>query len=429
MVPLAQARREVLGAVRVLPAEPVTLDEAVGRVSAQTVTASGDIPPFANSAMDGYAVRASDTSGAPAVLEVVAEIMAGDVPRVPLGPGTAMRIMTGASMPEEADAVVPVEQTEVEKGRERVRVLTVAQPGEFVRFPGDDIRAGEEVFYASTVLTPARIGVLSSLGMTEVVVHKVPRVGVLSTGDELADPTEPLFPGKIRDSNRPALLALVRQSGFTAVDLGTVGDDEDAIGAAMRLGASCCDAVLTSGGVSVGDVDLVKVVLDELSGGSMRWMQVAIKPAKPFAFGTIADGRVPVFGLAGNPVSAVVGFEVFARPALRMMAGHLQRDRPVLRAVAATDLRRRRDGKLHLMRVVVRQQDDGTMSVVPSGVQASHMLNALAEANALALVPDGEGLRAGQRLEVMMLDSQADESGARSLDDALEAMKILEAPA
>jgi molybdopterin molybdotransferase len=429
MVPLADARRVVLDAVRVLPAEPLALDEAVGRVSAQTVTAAGDIPPFANSAMDGYALRASDTVGAPVILEVVAEIMAGDVPRLPLEPGRAMRIMTGAAVPEGADAVVPVEQTEVEKDRERVRVLTVAQPGEFVRLPGDDIRAGTEVFGTSTVLTPARIGVLASLGMTEVFVHKVPRVGVLSTGDELADPTEPLPPGKIRDSNRPALLALVRQSGFIPVDLGTVGDDEDSIGGAMRLGASCCDAVLTSGGVSVGDVDLVKVVLDELSGGSMRWMQVAIKPAKPFAFGMIDDGRVPVFGLAGNPVSAVVGFELFARPALRVVSGHLQPDRPVVRGVAATDLRRRPDGKLHLMRVVVRHQDDGTLSVVPSGVQASHMLNALAEANALALVPDGEGVRVGERLEVMMLDSQGDESCGRSLDDALAATETLETPA
>jgi molybdenum cofactor synthesis domain-containing protein len=226
-------------------------------------------------------------------------------------------------------------------------------------------------------------------------------VGVLSTGDELVEAGAPLAPGHVRDSNRPTLLALVAASGFVPVDLGRVGDDEAAITAAVRSAVQRCDAVLTSGGVSMGDVDLVKVVLDRI--GNMRWFQVAVKPAKPFAFGLV-DG-VPVFGLPGNPVSSMVSFELFARPALRRMAGFGEADlgRPRVRAVADEDLRRKPDGKVHLVRVVTAWGDDGRCRVRSAGGQGSHQLSAMAVADALAVLPDGDGVGAGDEVDVLLL--------------------------
>jgi molybdopterin molybdotransferase len=225
------------------------------------------------------------------------------------------------------------------------------------------------------------------------------RVGVLSTGDELTSAPGDLRPGQIRDSNRPMLLALVAQAGWTPVDLGSAPDDEAAITAAVERGVADCDAILTSGGVSVGDFDYVKVVLDRL--GDMHWWQVAVKPAKPLAFGTV--GSTPVFGLPGNPVSAMVSFELFARPALRQMTGHRDLYRPELPAIADEPLRRHPDGKLHLVRVVATTDDDGRLHVRSSGGQGSHLLRAMALANALALLPDGDGVDAGATVKVVLL--------------------------
>jgi molybdenum cofactor synthesis domain-containing protein len=215
------------------------------------------------------------------------------------------------------------------------------------------------------------------------------------------------------------LLALLRQAHFEPVDLGVVGDDEGAIASAIEGGAARCDAVLTSGGVSVGDVDYVKVVLDTMSGGAMKWMQVAIKPAKPFAFGLLETGGVPLFGLAGNPVSAVVGFELFALPGLKKMAGHARIDRPIVRGLASIDLRRERDGKLHLDRVVVEPDEGGGFRVLPSGGQGSHMSLAMAHANGLALIPDGEGVVAGGGVDVLLLDDGVPDATEITLAEAL----------
>src|SRR6202041_1290866 len=220
----------------------------------------------------------------------------------------------------------------------------------FVRQPGRDVAVGDVIAAAGAVLGPAHLGVLANQGASGVRVHRRPRVGVLSTGDELFSGTGPLPPGKIRDANRRTLLALVRREGWDGVDLGIVGDDESALVELLTSAASRCDAILTSGGVSVGDLDLVRVVLEKLSAGKMRWMQVAIRPAKPFAFGVLADSATPVFGLPGNPVSAMVSFELFVRPALRLLAGHRALHRPVVSATTDVDLHRRADGKLHLLR-------------------------------------------------------------------------------
>jgi len=396
VISLEEARAYVLSGCAPLPAATVPLLSALGCVAAERVTAAEPIPPFANTAMDGYAVRAADTVGAPVELDVVGFIAAGSAGDVHVGDGQAARIMTGAPMPPGADAVVMVERTE-DLGS-RVRIDVAVDVGQSVRPAGDDLQVGDAVVDVGDVLTPAHLGLLATVGRREVSVVRRPRVGVLSTGDELVDGPGQLAPGQIRDSNRPTLCALVAQSGFEAVDLGTARDDEAVIERALRDGVASCDALITSGGVSMGDLDYVKVVLDRI--GDMRWMQISIKPAKPLAFGTV-DGT-PVFGLPGNPVSSAVSFELFARPGLRKLAGHSVLERPVLRVTAGEALRRSPDGKTHFVRVAAVVKD-GRWVVRSAGGQGSHQLAGLAAANALAVLPDGDGVEAGGDVEVLLL--------------------------
>jgi len=401
VIPADEARAHVLERVRTLAPADVPLTEAVGCVTAEAVTAGDAIPSFDNTAMDGYAVRAADVAAAteddPVRLDVVGTLAAGTSERPEVGAGQAARIMTGAPVPPGADAIVMVELTERE-GDAGVLVRAAVPEGNHIRRVGEDVRVGDEVVGAGTVLTPAHIGVLASVGRESVVARRPPRVGVLSTGDELVSPPTPLEFGQIRDSNRPMLLASVAASGFEAVNIGTVPDDEAVLTDAIRTAVGECDALVTSGGVSVGDFDLMKQVLDRL--GDMRWMQIAIKPAKPFAFGLV-DG-MPVFGLPGNPVSSLVSFELFARPALRSMMGHPRIDRTPLSAVAEADLRRRPDGKVHYVRVVATYRDGG-YRVRPVGGQGSHQLSAMADANALAVVEDGDGVAVGDPVTILPL--------------------------
>jgi molybdopterin molybdotransferase len=393
LIPVEEARRVILAACPVLAPQTLPLLDALGCMTAGTVVAGHDVPSFPNSAMDGFAVRAADTPG---TLDVVGTAAAGAAPGMTVGPGQAVRIMTGAVLPAGADAVVMVERTTPVVDKVRVEA---ASAGDHIRRPGEDLKAGQVLFEPATELGPGHLGVLASVGAGSVDVIPPARVGVLSTGDELVSGPGDLRPGQIRDSNRPMLLALVAQAGWTAVDLGTARDDEGAITAAIERGVAECDAILTSGGVSVGDFDYVKVVLDRL--GDMHWWQVAVRPAKPLAFGTV--GGTPVFGLPGNPVSALVSFELFARPALRQMTGHPDLYRPVVPAVADEPLRRRPDGKLHLVRVVASADESGRLHVRSSGGQGSHLLRAMALANALALLPDGAGVDANETVQVMLL--------------------------
>jgi molybdenum cofactor synthesis domain-containing protein len=400
LIPLAEAQHHVLGQCPALPAEVVSIEHCLGRVLAETITAGEAVPPFANTAMDGYAVRADDTAGAPVTLDVVGTLAAGARPDVEVGPGQAVRIMTGAPIPPGADAVVMVEVTKASPDGSSVVIERAATAGDHVRPAGEDLASGQEVFSAGTELRPGHLGVLASAGVTQVRVGRRPRVGVLSTGDELVDDDRALEPGQIRDSNRHTLLGLIADAGFEPVDLGIARDDDAVIEACFRRGVETCDAVVTSGGVSVGDFDYVKVVLDRLSGGTFRWMQIAIKPAKPFAFGTI--GGVPVFGLPGNPVSSMVSFELLARPALRQMAGHTDLHRPAVTATASEPLRRQPDGKTHFARVTV-VYEWGRFWVRSSGGQASNLLRSMALANALAVLPDGEGAATGDEVAVLLL--------------------------
>ncbi len=404
MIPLAEAQQYVLSKCTPLGAQDMPSFDALGLITAEPIESTEHIPPFDNTAVDGYAVIAADTTDAPVTLTVAGSIAAGEGPDVEVTPGTAVRIMTGAPMPPGADAVVMVENTEQPdrdpSEPEKVRIVQGVGPGTAVRRAGEDMQPDQTVFESGTLLQPGHIGVLATLGITSIKAHRRPVVGVISTGDELVEGPQPLAPGQIRDSNRHTLLALVTQAGCEAVDLGLIRDDEDAVEAALRSGAASCDALITSGGVSMGDFDFVKMVLKRIA--DMRWMQIAIKPAKPMAFGTL-DGT-PIFGLPGNPVSSMVSFELFARPGLRLMRGLAIEDahRPRVMGTADEALRRGPDGKTHFARVEVRWQD-GQAFFRSAGGQGSHQLSAMAAAQGLAVLPDGPGVDAGDQAELLLL--------------------------
>jgi molybdenum cofactor synthesis domain-containing protein len=405
VISLEDAQQLIVGAVAPIAPRAVALAEARGLVLARDVIASEMVPPFANTAMDGFAVRAVDTDGAseqePVKLRIVGEVAAGHAPTIAVGTGEAVRIMTGAPVPDGADAIVMVERTRADG--DAVAIFQSATPGDHVRPAGGDLEAGQQVFDAGTMLTPAHLGVLASLDVAEVWCHPRPRVGVCSTGDELVA-AGPLAPGMIRDSNRPMLLAVLEEAGCEAVDYGIARDDEATLTATITKAVDECDALVTSGAVSMGDYDFVKVVLERLASerpqSTYEWMQVAIKPAKPLAFAAI--GGVPVFGLPGNPVSSRVSFELLARPALRRLAGHTQVLAEPVTAVAASAFRRRADGRVHFDRVQVRY-DRGQYVCERAGVQASNVLSGMAAATGLARLENGEGVEAGDTVPVILL--------------------------
>jgi molybdopterin molybdotransferase len=396
-----EARQYVLDRCAVGEPLEVSIAEAVGSVLAQAVVSAEDVPPFANSAVDGYAVRAADVAATPARLRVVAEVAAGASTDRVVGSGEAIRIMTGAPMPDGADASVMVEDTE--RDGDHVVVGKSVSIGESVRGVGEDVRLGTELFTAGTVVRPAVAGVLSSVNARRVSVIRRPRVAVLSTGDELINDGSALRPGQIRESNKTMLLPLVAAAGCEAIDLGVVRDDEAVLETVLREAAATYDAVVTSGGVSMGEYDVVKAVLSRIA--DMRWMQIAIKPAKPFAFGLLGSGdrRIPIFGLPGNPVSSMVSFELFARPALRKMLGHTAVERTTVVAIADDGLPRRVDGKTHYMRVEGSFGPDGRYHVRSVGAQGSHQLAASSLADAIAIVRDGTGIPPGGSVDTMLL--------------------------
>jgi len=405
LISLHDAKQFVLEGLVELAPISMPLDRALDCVVAEEVVAREAVPGFTNSSMDGFALRASDTTSGSARLAVVGLVLAGDGSRLHLEAGQAARIMTGAPLPDGADSVCMIEEASTENGGEVVLIARVIERGQFVRHPGDDVTVGQRLLGPGDVINPAAVSVLAGQGMTSVSVTRRPRVGVLSTGNELAPSNQPLGPGQIRDLNRPLLLALLYESGFTPVDLGVALDTHEEITRRLIDGVERCDAVVTTGGVSVGDVDHVKTVIGELGGDRARWMQVAIRPAKPFAFATVGPARKPVFGLPGNPVSTKVSFELFVRPALRTLAGHRSIERLTVNAVLDVAMSRSSDGKLHLVHVDARVHDDGLVHVVNAKRHGSHLLHAVAGANALALVPDGAACDVGDRVTVMVLNA------------------------
>jgi molybdopterin molybdotransferase len=387
------------------PVEDVPLAEARGRVLARDVVSTVSLPPFANSAMDGYAVRAAEVAGAdgaaPVVLPVAADLPAGRTDVPPLEPGTAHRIMTGAALPVGADAVVPVEQTDA--GLERVALRAVPEPGAFVRGVGEDVVAGSVVLTAGTVLRAPQIGLAAAVGRATLPVRRRPVVLVLSTGSELVAPGAELEPGQIYESNGPMLAAAVEEAGGRAELLRFVPDDvEEFLGRLReRIGAveGGVDLVLTSGGVSAGAYEVVK---DAFTGRGVEFVKVAMQPGGPQGAGRVDElGGVAVVTLPGNPVSSHVSFEVFVRPALRAATGHPHPDRPVVSATlgehwtSPAGRRQYRRAALDAVR--------GTVTEV--GTAASHLLAALARAECLVVVPEGvTTLPEGAPVQVWLLD-------------------------
>jgi molybdopterin molybdotransferase len=375
----------VLAAVPALPVVRAPLLDALGLVLAEPVVAPDDVPPFANSAMDGYAVRAVDVQEAPVVLEVVEDLPAGYVASTPVGPGTAVKIMTGAPIPSGADAVVKVEDTEPRD--DKVWIGSAVGAGTNVRAAGGDVVSGTRVFEAGERLGAAHLGVLASLGVADPAVRRRPRVAVLSTGDEVMSPdVAVLQPGQIRDTNRVVLNSLLVELGAEVLDLGIVRDDADLLRATLDQAAGDADAIITSGGVSMGEYDLVKTVLRDL--GQISFWQVAMQPGKPFAFGLL--NGTPFFGLPGNPVSVMVAFEQFARPALLHMMGAVNLFRPRVRGrlLSAVDTN---PDKVVFLRVRAGLDDAGRWVAGLSGGQLSNMLSAMAHGNAFAVIPVGTG--------------------------------------
>ncbi len=395
---VAEALEAVLEEVRPLGAETAAAGEVFGRVLAEPVAAPRDIPPADNSAMDGYALRAGDAATLPAVLSVTGEVAAGDVARRPLGPGEAARIFTGAPIPSGADCVVRQEDTEREG--DRVRILRAAQPGEHVRRAGEDVTAGEVVLEPGDVLAAAHLGMLASLGRTVVSVRRRPRVAILSGGDELVEPDGDLSGGRIVASNSYSIAAQCREAGAESFYLGIARDDPADLERRLQSALSA-DVLVSSAGVSVGDRDHVRPVLEKL-GCAMRFWGVRMKPGFPLVFGRFDPGPL-VFGLPGNPVSAMVTFEQFVRPALLAMQGHTRCFRPRVSARLAEPLRKPA-GRLHFVRVELERRGDEIWARA-TGNQSSGVLRSMTRAHGLLVFPaDATELAEGDVASVQVLD-------------------------
>lgn len=408
LLPVEEARTRILAAVVPMEAVARPLLEAQDHVLAEDVVSDVTVPPLANSSMDGYAVRAADTADAgeetPVSLVVAGTVAAGYVFENQVRPGQAVRIMTGAPLPPGADAVVRFEDTEPLGDRVAIRVAV--RPGNYIRPAGQDIRAGEVVVAQGTLLRPAQIGVLASVGCAQVRVVRRPRVGVLATGDELVPVGEPLQPGQIYNSNTYSMAAQVTAAGGIPVVLGIARDTETDLTACFRRGLETgVDLFITSGGVSMGDFDVVKDVLQAegaAKGGGMDFWRVNMKPGKPLAFGRL--GPVPHLGLPGNPVSSMVAFQQFARPAILKMRGLTQLDAPTVEVILDDDVPALRDGRRQYVRVVVMARG-GAWHARLTGSQDSGVLTSMSRANALVVVPEGQaGVRAGDTVTAQWID-------------------------
>jgi molybdopterin molybdotransferase len=403
MLSVEEALERVLAAVARLGAESVPLPLALGRVLAEPVIAARDMPPWDNSSMDGYAVRAADTAMAtgarPVRLRVVGEVAAGTIAPRPLGAGEAYRILTGAPVPPGGDAVVP--QEDIRRDADGIWLDRAVEPGACVRPRGEDIRVGDRVLEPGVPLRPAALGVLAALGRAQVRVYQRPRVAILSTGDELAEPEASLGPGQIPNSNTYTLAGLVLEAGGVPVSLGIARDDRRELEEHIRWGLGA-DVLVSSAGVSVGDRDLVREVMERL-GAVLDFWKVNMRPGKPLTFGRI-HGR-PFFGLPGNPVSCMVTFELFVRPALRRMGGYRVLARPRARARALESIHNPgpRWGYLR----VRLEEDAAGLGARPTGEQGSGILRSMVLADALAVLPPDSRVGPGDAVEVILIHREA----------------------
>lgn len=405
LIPLDIAQARVLQGVEALPASLVDLADAAGLVLAAPVSAAVTLPPWTNSAMDGFAVRGQDVAGAtpeqPAVLRVLGEVPAGRAPDLAVIPGAALRIMTGAMLPDGADTVVPVEDTDAPAGAsdipDTVAVSVPTRAGGNVRLTGSDVAAGAPLLGRGRAVDPAAIALLAATGNGAVSVHRRPRVAVISTGDELVPPGQPLGPAQIHECNSFTLAAQAMEAGAEVRRLGTAKDTLPDLLALVSEAVAWADVVVLSGGVSVGAHDHVKAAFGSV--GTLDVWRVAIKPGRPFAFAraTVDGRRVSLFGLPGNPVSVFVTFELFVRPVIRRLAGHgVVFDRPA-RTVRLAEPMRGSSGRETISRVVLARDPERPDGLVArsSGGQDSHMLFSLATANALLFIPPDTDLPAG----------------------------------
>ncbi len=394
MIPVAEARTRILADVAtVAPEETLPVARGLARVLGRDVFAPFDVPPADNSAVDGYAVRGSDlAAGDPIRMRVIADLPAGAVFKGSVGSRETLRIMTGAPIPAGADTVVPQELSE--RAGEWIDLRPV-DPGANVRARGEDVQAGEVVLRAGVVLRPQDLGLVASLGFADVRVHRRPRVALFSTGDEVVEPGQPRNPGQIYDANRFSLGGMVEGAGAETLDLGIVPDLREVLRERLLHAAGTADVVLTSGGVSVGDYDLVKSVLAEI--GSINFWQVAMQPGRPFAVGRIADARF--FGLPGNPVASMLCFHLFVRPALWKMGGRTRLDPECVTATAVEPMRKR-PGRREFKRGVLRFTDGG-YEVSTTGPQGSGILSSMVAANCLIILEEARGdVKAGERVLV-----------------------------
>ena len=408
MLNVDEALTRILDQVDCLPAEDRPIVDVLGQTLAEDIVSTFDIPPYDNVAMDGYAVQAFDVGeaspGNPSRLRIIGELPAGVAPQQAVEPGTAIRVMTGAPLPPGADTIVPFESTSEREHAQRVAAsstISIYDPppiGANIRRAGEDIRVGRVVLARGIELRPAEIGVIASVGLAKVRVHRRPRVAILSTGNELLEPGEPLVPGKIYDSNTYSLAALVRRYGGVPVGLGIALDEVEDIRSRVRSGLET-DLLLTSAGVSKGDYDVVKDVL--AAEGAVEFWQVAIKPGRPMAFGLIQG--VPHVGLPGNPVASIVAFEQFVRPALLKMLGRRRLRKPEIKAIFHGRVTNG-DNRRCFARVKV-VEEGGQMHAYSAGPQGSGVLTSMAYANGLAIVPEEMPVAEdGARLKVQMLD-------------------------
>lgn len=402
MIKIEEALRIILGSTRLLGSETVGLTDSLGRVSAEDVFSGSDIPPLNNSAMDGYAVKSADTRGAspqtPRTLNIIEELKAGMISSRQIKDGEAIKLMTGVPIPGGADAVIMVEDTERSETRAKVKVFKEVEEGENIRMAGEDIKKGEPVIQKGTLLKPAHMGILAALGIPQIKVTKRPKVAILATGDELCDVGKKLTPGKIYTSNTWTLYAQVLSCGGIPHNKGIAKDNTEEIEKKIKSGLSC-DLIVTSGGVSMGDYDLIRDVLGKM-GAEIKFWKVAMRPGKPVLFGVL-EGK-PVFGLPGNPVSSMIGFEMFVRPAILRMLGQNDDMRHEVEAILEEDIKKKR-GLRFFLRALTRWEN-GEYRTKTTGPQGSAILKSMMLANSLIILPeDEEYIKRGTKVRVRFL--------------------------
>ncbi|MCB0156014.1 MAG: molybdopterin molybdotransferase MoeA [Anaerolineae bacterium] len=397
MISIEAAMAAVEREVALLPAIELPFGAALGLVLAEDIVATEPMPPFAAASVDGFAVVAAD---GPGWRRIVGDQMAGYVAEVRVEPGTAARVTTGAPIPPGADAMVMIEETEEQAGQVQIMAADL-QPGTNIRPVGLDIEQGQRVLAQGTVLGPAELGLLGTVGRSQVRVYRRPVVAIMSTGDEIVEPGETPQPGQIRDANRFTLMSAVRQAGAVSLDLGIVRDKTGSLAEIIERGLAEADVLLTSGGVSMGQLDLVKPYLARR--GTVHFGRVNTKPGKPVTFATV-DGK-PCFAMPGFPVSALVSFEIFVRPALLKMAGHPHPHRPRERAVLAHAVNHSAD-RTEFQRVVLARAEDGRLTASTTGFQGSGRLLSMSGANGLIVLPHGQAsFAAGDVVEAVILDT------------------------